>query len=118
MDDADITYELVYEAVKQALLDHEGGDVRILRRYQGGKVIFEDSLGRAGKEMPAEAVFKKITAVREKLRVVEQKINNNPSLDPADKADLQGAITRCYGSLTSFNFLFATDADRFKGTSG
>ena len=59
--------------------------------------------------------FKKITSVREKLRVLEQKINNHPRLAPEDKAEFQQLITRTYGSLTTFNFLFKEEQDKFVG---
>ena len=86
------------------------------RRMIGGRVLFEDAEGREARAVQAEALFKKVTSVREKLRVLEQKLNNHSKLDAADKADLQAYITRCYGSLTTFNFLFADEGDKFKGT--
>ena len=62
--------------------------------------------------------FKKVTSVRDKLRVLEQKLNAHQSLSLGEKAELQGYITRAYGSLTTFNSLFRDDEDRFKGTGG
>ena len=115
--DAQLTYELVYDALRQALLDSEGGDVRMLRRFEGGKVLFEDVQNKLVKELPVAVVFKKVTSIREKLRVLEQKLNNQPGLDDADRADMQRLITRCYGSLTTFNFLFADDSAKFVGSS-
>ena len=118
MNSEDI-YDLVVDGMRQALQELAGGeDTRISRRMLGGKVIFEDDEGRVCKEIPVGAVFKKITAVREKLRVLEQKINNNASLDAADKAEFQGVLSRCYGSMTTFNFLFADPGDGFQGTGG
>jgi len=70
------------------------------------------------KEIPIEAFFKKIIGVREKLRVLEQKINNNKNLSGEEKLELQGYITRCYGSLTTFNVLFASRDSQFKGSGG
>ena len=81
-------------------------------------MIFLDDQGRRIKEVPVQALLRKVTSVREKLRVLEQKLNNNRSLDATDKAELQSYITRCYGSLTTFNFLFHDDAERFKGSGG
>ena len=89
--------------------------MRLTRRMTEGKVIFEDSEGRVFKEIPGFQFFRKTTAVREKLRVLEQKINNNGGLSAAEKAELQGYITKCYGSLTTFNFLFRDEGDKFKG---
>ncbi len=116
---SDDLYELVTEAVRQSLAEERGGaDMRIARRMSGGKVIFEDDQGRQFKEMDAHSFFRKVTAVREKLRVLEQKINNHDALSHEDRAELQAYITRCYGSLTSFNVLFADEGDKFKGTGG
>jgi hypothetical protein len=111
-------YDTVYDAVRQALADAAGGtDLRISRRLAGGAVLFRDNEGRTVKEVDAFVFFRKVTSVREKLRVMEQKLNNHPGLSPEDKAELQGALTRCYGSLTTFNFQFHDDEDKFVGSS-
>jgi hypothetical protein len=118
LDNEDI-YDLVVDGVRQALQEFAGGDdVSIDRRMLGGKVIFEDDEGRVCKEIPVGSLFKKVTSVREKLRVLEQKINNNGNLDAVDKAEFQAVLSRCYGSMTTFNFLFAEPADSFQGTGG
>lgn len=115
----DELYETVYEAVRQALADTEGGsDIRLSRRMVGGEVLFRDREGRTVKETDAAQFFRKVTAVREKLRVLEQKLNNHKTLSHEEKAELQGYISRCYGSLTTFNFLFEEEDDRFRGTGG
>ncbi len=115
--DADELYDLVTDAVRQGMDEHSGGGrMRLSKRLLEGRILFEDGEGRQVKELPVDALFKKITGVREKLRVLEQKLNNSPSLDTAERAELQGYITRCYGSLTTFNVLFQDEADRFKGT--
>ena len=118
MDD-DRIYELVYEATTAALRDSQGGQGPwMARRMEDGRVIFEDGQGREVKVVDTGTVFRKVTAVREKLRVLEQKINNHGALSNGDKAELQALIARAYGSLTTFNFLF-DDADQgFKGTGG
>ena len=115
----DVLHELVQDAVATALAAERGGDeIRLSRRMIEGKVVFEDGEGREVKTVDVFQFFRKVTAVREKLRVLEQKVNNHDKLDHADRAELQGYITRAYGSLTTFNFLFAEDDDRFKGTGG
>ena len=65
------------------------------------------------KEIPLDVFFKKITSVREKLRVLEQNINNHSKLDEGDKIHLQQYISRAYGSLTTFNVLFKHKGDQF-----
>lgn len=111
-------YEIVGDAVRAALEQEAGGgDIRLTRRMTEGRVIFEDSEGRVFKEITGGQFFKKVTSVREKLRVLEQKINNHGGMTNAEKAELQGYLTRCYGSLTTFNFLFRDDQDKFTGQS-
>ena len=117
--DHDELYELVYTATQDALRDASGGDnIRLSRRMIGGVVAFRDREGRTLKEQDAGSFFKKVTSVRDKLRVLEQKLNAHQSLSLGEKAELQGYITRAYGSLTTFNSLFRDDEDRFKGTGG
>lgn len=67
------------------------------------------------KEVPIRVFFNKIISVREKLRVLEQNINNHTSLNEEEKIHLQQYITKAYGSLTTFNILFAQKEDYFKG---
>ena len=71
--------------------------------------------GVADRSWPLETLFQKIVAIRNRLRVLEQQVNATEKLSPEAKLRLQGYITGCYSSLTSFNVLFADEADRFKG---
>ncbi|MEQ1568414.1 MAG: hypothetical protein ABMA64_22450 [Myxococcota bacterium] len=113
----DDLYDLVYDAVRQALADDgHGGDVRLSKRLVGGAVLFRDGEGRTVKEVDTTVLFRKITSIRDKLRVLEQKLNSTEALTTEDRGELQGYITRCYGSLTTFNFLFREEEDKFKGT--
>jgi hypothetical protein len=116
--------ELTWQAVKAALrevLEEELGSGRaeLGGRWDGGTLILRPAdPSLQSKEVPIETFFKKITSVRERLRVLEQKINNHPNLTLEDKAELQTLITRAYGSLTTFNVLFRRDEDRFIGQKG
>ncbi|MEC3908697.1 hypothetical protein VOI54_16840 [Tamlana sp. 2201CG12-4] len=89
--------------------------VPIADKYKGGKLILQpadDDLKPY--ELPIDKFFHKIIMVRDRLRVMEQRINSS-DLDEQGKIDLQQYITRIYGSLTSFNILFKSKSHNFVG---
>lgn len=89
--------------------------VPIADKWKGGKLILDPGqAGVAGKDVPIDTFFNKIVMVRDRLRVMEQKINAS-NLDNTEKVDLQQYITRIYGSLTTFNVLFKSNSDYFVG---
>lgn len=85
-------------------------------KWRGGELVLRPGKeGLQEKSIPIDAFFEKVVSVRNRLRVLEQQVNVADL--PADlKLKLQSYITGCYGSLTSFNILFANDEDRFRGS--
>lgn len=70
------------------------------------------------KEIPVDDFFHKIVMLRDRLRVLEQNINSNKKLTDEEKVNMQQYITRCYGSLTTFNVLFKNKEQWFVGEKG
>ena len=117
LDDEDL--RRIVQAMRAVLNAEQSVTGNIGERWSGGQLVLKP--GKAGtqeKVVPIEAFFRKIVAVRERLRVLEQRINGHPKLSDEDRLQLQDYITRAYGSLTTFNVLFADPEDRFVGTKG
>lgn len=88
----------------------------IADKWKGGNLILEPKDSNLStKEIPMATFFHKIVMVRDRIRVMEQKINSSKNLDDQEKVDLQQYITRIYGSLTTFNVLFKSQSDHFVG---
>jgi len=85
-------------------------------RWDGGILSLQPAdADLKAKELPIETFFHKIVMTRDRLRVLEAKINANDKLSDADKIDVQQYITKIYGSLTTFNVLFRYKEDWFVG---
>jgi hypothetical protein len=88
-------------------------------RWQNGVMILQPADKKLKpKEIPIEDFFHKIVMLRDRLRVLEQNVNSNKKLSDEEKVNLQQYITRCYGSLTTFNVLFRNKEHWFVGEKG
>lgn len=88
----------------------------IADKWKGGNLVLKPGdANLSDKEIPLDTFFHKIVMVRDRIRVMEQKINSSNNLDDQEKVDLQQYITRIYGSLTTFNVLFKNQSDNFVG---
>lgn len=86
-------------------------------KWTGGNMILQPAnQALKAKEVPIESFFHKIVMVRDRLRVLEQNINSHAGLSDEEKLNMQQYITRIYGSLTSFNILFADKDHYFVGS--
>ncbi len=86
-------------------------------KWRGGELVLKP--GKPGvqeKSWPIDSFFHKVVMLRNRLRTLEQQVNAS-DLPDDQKVKIQGYITGCYGSLTSFNVLFADEEDRFVGAS-
>ena len=98
---------------------HDTQMVPIHPKWKRGNMILKPGdATMQSKEVPIDTFFHKIVMVRDRLRVMEQKINANKVMTDDEKVDLQQYITAIYGSLTTFNVLFKETHHQFKGMSG
>jgi hypothetical protein len=134
--DLDAEFEVIERADDDvdtvSLYDVESSLVQILKKWsdvsevvpigdkwKGGNLILEPGdTNLQSKTLPIDKFFHKIVMVRDRVRVMEQKINSSKNLDAQEKIDLQQYISRIYGSLTTFNVLFKLKDQQFKGQGG
>jgi len=110
-----MTREELVRAVRDALRD-ESADVPLAPKWEGGTAVLKPRDPQLQpKEIPLDQLFHKVVMIRDRLRVLEQKINAHERLSDAEKVEMQAYLTRCYGSLTTFNVLFRDEGDRFVG---
>jgi hypothetical protein len=107
--------ETVAAVISELGLERDNSIVEGLAgRWQNGMLVMRPTdASLQSKEVPLEVFFHKIVMLRNNLRVLEQKINAHEKLSDAEKVEMQQYITRCYGSLTTFNILFKTKEDQF-----
>ncbi len=113
-----MTREEFAQAIREVLRD-EAQPVPLAPKWEGGTMVLRPRDGQLqSKEIGLDQLFHKIVMIRDRLRVLEQKINASEKLTDAEKVDMQTYVTRCYGSLTTFNILFRDERDRFVGEKG
>src|SRR3954464_6016415 len=106
------------EMILRRVIREEAGITAVTpaEKWRGGSLVLRPGTpGVQEKSWPIETFFHKIVMLRNRLRTLEQHVNAS-DLAEADKVKLQSYISGCYGSLTSFNVLFADEGDQFKGS--
>ena len=112
--------EIDIEMLLRRIIREESGVTPVVpaEKWRGGTLVLRPSNTQLQeKTWPIETFFHKVVMLRNRLRTLEQQLNA-AELPEDLKVKLQGYITGCYGSLTSFNVLFAEEDDQFKGSGG
>ena len=113
-----MTREEFAQAIRDVLREEEA-QVPLAPKWEGGTAVLKPrDPALQPKEIPLDQLFHKVVMIRDRLRVLEQKLNTHDKLTDAEKVDLQSYVTKCYGTLTTFNVLFRDERDRFVGEKG
>ena len=107
------------ELLLRRIIREEAGVTTVVPadKWRGGTLVLRPGTDGQEKSWPIETFFHKIVMLRNRLRTLEQQVNASDLAEDV-KVKLQGYVSGCYGSLTSFNVLFADEADQFKGSGG
>jgi hypothetical protein len=108
------------ETLLRRVIREESGLTEVVpaERWRGGELVLRPGKpGLQEKSWPIETFFHKVVMLRNRLRTLEQQVNGS-DLPDDQKVKLQTYVTGCYGSLTSFNVLFADEDDHFRGAGG
>lgn len=108
------------ELLLRRIIREEAGVSMVVpaEKWRGGTLVLRPGQeGLQERTWPIETFFHKVVMMRNRLRTLEQQVNASELPDDV-KVKLQSYISGCYGSLTSFNVLFADEADQFKGSGG
>lgn len=108
------------EIILKSILDEYNGlqyRVPLGKKWEDGIMLLQPgNRDLKPKEIPIDAFFHKIVLMRDRLRVLEQNINSHAVLTDEEKINIQQYITRCYGSMTTFNIFFDDKEDFFVGS--
>jgi len=113
----EMTREELKALIREAMDEERGGaEVPLASKWEGGTIVLRPANPELqAKEISVDALFHKVVMIRDRLRVLEQKLNGHAGLGDAEKVELQSYITKCYGSLTTLNVLFKERDDQFQG---
>ena len=108
------------EGLLRRIIREEAGVTPVIPadKWRGGTLVLRPGTpGLQEKSWPIETFFHKVVMLRNRLRTLEQQVNASDLAEDV-KVKLQSYVSGCYGSLTSFNVLFADEDDQFKGAGG
>jgi hypothetical protein len=107
------------ELLLRRIIREEAGITPVVpaAKWRGGTLVLKPGTEGQEKSWPIETFFHKIVMLRNRLRTLEQQVNASDLPDDV-KVKLQSYVSGCYGSLTSFNVLFADSDDQFRGSGG